>query len=294
MRFNARRIFIAAAFLFLAAVYLLAQWRDLGRGPHVDEVEHLHVAVLMERGERVYVDFAEHHPPLFWAMLRPLVPATEGIAAMQTLVTRARLLAGFVTAIAIFSAALIVWRASMNVWTVVTFVGLLFAAGGVWRNGLGDVRPDSMALALWWSGAALVLLAQRPTLKGLGIGLVFVASLVKPQWPLSSIVMGIVFLVQVRRSLVRAAAVAVLVAAVGLGATALIADLRAVWFHVVTLTGAMVDLVFLPGRTAPPFYACPPIVRPLGVLFAALIVALRRGGGGGAARLVGERGATTD
>jgi hypothetical protein len=36
--------------------------------------------------------------------------------------------------------------------------------------------------------------------------------------------------------------------------------------------------VFLPGRTAPPFYACPPIVRPLGVLFAALIVALRTAG----------------
>jgi hypothetical protein len=272
--FNARRMLIVAAFVFLAAVYLLAQWRDLGRGPHVDEVEHLHVAVLMERGERVYVDFAEHHPPLFWAMLRPLVPATEGVAAMQTLVTRARLLAGLVTAIAIFSAALIVWRASMNVWTVVTFVGLVFAAGGVWRNGLGDVRPDSMVLALWWSGAALVLLAQRPTLKGVGIGLVFLASLVKPQWPLSSIVIGVVFLVHVRRSFVRASAVAVLIAAAGIGATALIVDLRAVWFHVITLTSTMVEMRFPAGPAASAFSRCPAIVRPPGVFLAAIIVGL--------------------
>lgn len=279
MNWNARRLLIAAAFLFLSAVYLLAQWRDFGRGPSVDEVEHLHVAVLMERGQRVFVDFAEHHPPLFWAMLRALVPssdgvpATDGVAAMQSLVVRARLLSGFFTLLAIFSAAWIVFRASANAWPAVTFAGLVFAAGGVWRNGLGDVRPDAAALGLWWSGAALVLLAPRPTLKGLGIGLVFIAALVKPQWPVSSIVIGVVFLLGTRGSFLRASAVAVAVAAAGIGATAAIANPGAVWFHVVTLTAKIYELLYPPGAgDAAPFYACPRILRPAGVGLAALVI----------------------
>lgn len=278
MTWDARRLLIGAAFLFLSAVYLVSQWRDFDRGPSVDEVEHLHVAVLMERGQRVFVDFAEHHPPLFWGMLRPLVPssegvpATEGVAAMQTLLVRARLLSSFFTVLAILSAAWIVFRASANGWSAVTFAGLVFAAGGMWRNGLGDVRPDAAALGFWWVGAALVLLAPRPTLKGLGIGLVFVAALVKPQWPVSSIVIGVVFLLGVRGSFLRASLVAVAVAAAGIGATAAFADPGAVWFHVITLSSKIYELFFPPSGYAPPFYACPRILRPAGVGLAALVI----------------------
>jgi hypothetical protein len=274
-RDRVRRIFAATALAFLASVYVFAQWRDLARGPHVDEVEHLHATVLMERGERAYVDFSEHHPPLFWAMLRPLVPATEGLPAMKTFLVRARLLSSFLTALAIFAAALIVWRASGNVWTVITFVALVFAAGSNWRNGLADVRPDSTALAFWWCGAALVLLARRPTLRGFGLGCVFIAALVKPQWPLPSLAIGIVFLLDVareRRSFVRASAVAVVVAAAGIGATALIADLRMVFFHVFTLTQAIVTSVYSGGGVSQiSLMGCPPLFRPLGVLLAATV-----------------------
>jgi hypothetical protein len=279
-RDRARRISVVAAFAFLGAVYLFAQWRDLGRGPHVDEAEHLHVAVLMARGERVYVDFSEHHPPLFWAMLRPLVPHGESVAAMQDFVVRGRLLSGTITALAIFAAAFVVWRASANAWTVVMFVGFLFAAGGVWRNGLGDIRPDPIALGFWWTGAALVLLARWPSLRGLGLGLVILASLVKPQWPLSSLVIGVVFLVDVarqRRASFRATAVAIAVAAAGVAATALLADLRMVYFQVFTLTSAMVSQFFSPElSTRPPFFGCPPMLRPPVILLAALLVGVAR------------------
>ena len=273
-RDRVRRVSAATALALLASVYVFAQWRDLGRGPHVDEVEHLHATVLMERGERAYVDFSEHHPPLFWAMLRPLVPATEGLAAMQTFLVRARLLSSFLTALAIFAAALIVWRATGTVWTVITCVALVFAAGSIWRNGLADVRPDSIALAFWWCGAALVLLARRPELRGFGLGCVFVAALVKPQWPLASIAIGIVFLLGVarqRRSFVRASAVAVAVAAAGVGATALIADLRMVFFHVFTLTQAIVTTAYsgVPSRIS--LLGCPPLFRPPGILLAAAV-----------------------
>jgi hypothetical protein len=287
------RISVAGAFVFLTSVYLLSEWRDLDRGPHIDEVEHLHVAVLMARGERVYVDFAEHHPPLFWAMLRPLVPKSESVAAMQGFVVRARLMSGAITALGIVAAALVLWRACGNAWTVVTFVGFVFAAGGVWRNGLGDVRPDSTALGLWWAGAALVLLARRPTLRGLGLGLVFLSIIVKPQWPLSSLVIGIVFLadgIRDRRALLRSSAIAIIVAIAGLAATACLADLRAVYFHVFTLTRAMVAEAFPEGvSTRPPFFGCPPMLRPATMVPAALLVVIawiRRRSTFGAPRLI--------
>ncbi len=275
-RSGVERILLLAAFIFLTVVYLFAEWRDLGRGPHVDEVEHLHATVRMARGERPFLDFEEHHPPLFWGMLRPLLPASDGIAAMQTFVTRARLFSGFMTALAILSAALILRKASGDSWTMVTFLGLSFAAGGVWRNGLADVRPDSTALGFWWVGTALVLLARRPSLRGLGLGCIFVASMIKPQWPLSSIVVGVVFLIAVvreRRTFFVASGTALAVAAAGVLATASLADLRYVYFHVITLTRAMIVVNYAAAKEFYlPYFGCPPLLRPPLISLAAAVV----------------------
>lgn len=275
-RSGLHRIALAAAFAFLAVVYLLSTWRDLRRGPHVDEVEHLHTAARMARGERIYVDFAQHHSPLFPAALIPFVHEGNSVEAMRAYVTRARIAIALVAAIAIAAAAFVVWRAAGDPWTVVTFIGLVFAAGGVWRNGLGDIRPDTPALALWWGGAALALLAKRPAWRGLGLGLVFLAALVTPKWPLASLVIGVAFLLDAfrdRRGLAVAAIVAVLTAVAGLGVVALLTDLRLAAFHVIELTAAMVGSMSADGHHSA-FYGCPLLLRPINVALAAVLVAL--------------------
>jgi hypothetical protein len=275
---GARRITIAAAFLFLASIYIFSEWRDLQRAPHVDEVEHLHSAILIARGERPFIDFQEHHPPLFWGMLQPFITATEGTEEMHAFVNRARVFSWAITGLAVVATAFIVWRASANAWTVVTFIGFLFVSGGVWWNGMGDVRPDSAALGIWWLGAALVLLARRPSLRGAGLGLAFIASLIKPQWPISSVVLGVVFLIDVlreRRAFFIASTTAVLTSLVGIGATALLANPRVVYFHVVTMTAQMIKEAGPAAKAFfPPLFGCPPLMRPLTIYLAVALVVL--------------------
>ena len=272
-----RRVVVPAALIFLAAVHLFATWRDLGRGPHNDEVEHLHTAARMARGDRIYVDFSQHHPPLLYGLLMPLVHHGDGVEAMRGYVTRARLLIAALTALAIAAAAYFVWRVSGSAWPAVILVGLVLGAGGIWRNGLGDIRPDSPAAALWWMGTVLALLHRRPALRGLGIGLVFAALLMNPKWPLMSLVVGIALLVEIgrdRRALLVATAAAVLTTAAALGAMALLADLRVTYFHAVELTRMMVEpLAAQPAPASVPlFYGCPPFLRPLPMLLATALV----------------------
>src|SRR5262249_17869013 len=48
--------------------------RYLLRSPlAVDELEHVHAAWLVSKGQTPYVDFFEHHPPLFYFTLAPVV-----------------------------------------------------------------------------------------------------------------------------------------------------------------------------------------------------------------------------
>lgn len=265
---TARAILICLLFAYFVGLYGLALSRDLQRGPHIDEIEHLHVAVLMSRGLRPYVDFFEHHPPLFWALLLPFVPdEPSGTGAIEALMIRARLLSGAMVAIVLACCALILHRASGRWWVVAVFVGLTFSAGGIWGNGLGDIRPDSTALAVWWIGAALVLLARSGWIRGLGIGIVLVASMVKPQWPLTSVILGLVLLADLirdRPELLRATIAGSAVSLAGLAATAGLADPAAVFFHVIVRTAAMIDVVFAPELTVAhrPWYGCPTSLQP--------------------------------
>lgn len=264
-RARGERIALLAAIVYLTALYLFSAWRDLPRSPHVDEMEHLHVVVLMERGLRPFYDFSEHHPPLFWSVLKPLVTATEGTAEMYALLVRARVMINVVLALGILAAALLVKRATGSVWAAILFVALLFAAGPVWRNGLGDLRPDSFALSLWWIGAAFVLLAERPWLRGAGIGLAMLAALIKPQWPVPSLVLGILFLLSFRKDLrgfLIASVVALSMVGAGVAITLTYADLPTLRFHIVTLTGAMVQEYLVGWHGHRPFFACPILFRP--------------------------------
>lgn len=40
-----------------------------------DELEHLHASWMWAKGLQPYTDFFEHHPPLYWITLRPMIPA---------------------------------------------------------------------------------------------------------------------------------------------------------------------------------------------------------------------------
>jgi len=192
-RARATTILTGAAFLFLIVLFAIAQYRDLARPPHVDEAEYLHGAARIALGDRIFVDFFEHHPPLFFGMLSLLAPERRGFDEAVAFVARARVFAGLCAAIAIVAAASIVYRATGRLYAPLIFVALMLAAVPVWRNGIGDVRPETAALAFWWVGAALVVLAKRPWLRGLGLGLVFVAAVIVPKWPLESLVVAIVF-----------------------------------------------------------------------------------------------------
>lgn len=271
-----RRYAVAASFAFLAAVYLFATYRDLGRGPAIDEVEHLHTAVRMARGDRIYTDFAQHHPPLFHGLLIPLVHDGNTIEAMRGYVTRARWLVAVITAAAVIAVGLLVFRATGNAAATVIFAGVVFAAGGVWRNGLGDIRPDALAIMLWWVGAALALLPGPAARRGIGIGLVFVAALVIPKWPLMSLVVGIAFVIDIGRNpraLAKAAFAALVTAAAGLGATALLADLRPAYFHVIEFTQWMLGPLGPSSEHRPAtFFACPLLLRPVPIGLAALLI----------------------
>ncbi len=263
---TAARIAITAAFLFLAAIFAIAQIRDLARPPHLDEVQHLHSGTRIAHGERIYRDFFEHHPPLFAGMLSLL-------AGDDTVhyVARARLLAGASAAIAILAAALLVYRASGSFYAPLIFIALLLAAGGLWRNGIGDVRAESPALAFWWSGAALVLLARNEWLRGAGMGLIFVAAAILPKWPLESLVIAVLFLA---RPNLRAIAAAIAVALAAIAITASLADLGTAWHYVVTFSRAI-------WRELTPTdvswtMRCPWLLKPWIVLVALFVIYVRR------------------
>ncbi len=50
---------------------------------HCDEQEHLHVAWMWNQGQQPFIDFFEHHPPLYWLLLRPLVAAGSPADLLQ-------------------------------------------------------------------------------------------------------------------------------------------------------------------------------------------------------------------
>ena len=66
----------AAAALALALALRVALVR--ARYFDTDELEHLHAALLVARGNVPFRDFFEHHGPLFWAALAPVVGRFDG------------------------------------------------------------------------------------------------------------------------------------------------------------------------------------------------------------------------
>src|SRR5437660_4829379 len=118
------RLTAAAALALLIALHVGSLAALIGRSPFLDEVESLQAGVHLARGERIYTDFAEHHPPFLFAALARLGPG-DGAESIRNYVIRARIVFAIFGTIAIAAAAAIVWRAAKNVWALVIFIALL-------------------------------------------------------------------------------------------------------------------------------------------------------------------------
>lgn len=177
------------------------------RVPHVDEAEYLHAGYLLHDGQRVYRDFFEHHSPLLFQLLAPLVPgvATFTVDDVGDYIGRARTVMSLLGLLCLGVAGWLAWRISRWPGAPLVVMAPLLVAPATWLRGLTDVRNDVPSLMLFWGGAAL-LLHQWPTARrqaicsGIGIGLAFASALWNPKWPLVSLFLGGVYLFRVWRS----------------------------------------------------------------------------------------------
>lgn len=272
-----KAVVIAAAVL-LGAVLLLHVYSVVVRAerePHMDETEYLHAGWMVRNGERLYETFFEHHSPFLFATLAALAPEGEAVPA-QPYFVRARWLTGFAGLVALATFAFALSRGAPE--APALGVALLFATGAQWLRGFAEVRAEAFALAFFWAGAALVLRAGR-VWSGIGLALVFSASLWNPKWPLASIAIGLVFLYRARGEL-RAYAAAFGGIALAFVALALIVPLDVWWFfnfdvnlalsRAVANTQEALDTYFAGGE---PFLFVPDAFQPLIMVPAAAIVA---------------------
>lgn len=271
------------AFVLLATIVVLSVMaivRRADREPHKDEVEYLHAAWLMDKGERLYVTFFEHHPPFLFATLR-LVAGDD----IRPFFVRARLLSGAFALAALLAYAAIVWRMRPEAASIA--LALLLIAPPMWLAGLTAARSEPFALAFFWGGCALILLARGndravALLTGLGIGLVAIAALWNPKWPLCSLVVAAFWFHRARRR-VMSAAVAAIVAGTGVLAMAMIAPLDRIRFFVIEFNRALwpwISRTFVPktGEVYTFGTFAPGLLRPIVALiaFAIVLAALRR------------------
>jgi len=284
------RAAIALAFLFLAAIDIGVIVGLIDRVPHVDETEQLQGSIMLARGERMYTDFAEHHPPLFFSLLSTFAPVATGEEALHLYLVRARALSAVFGSIAFAAAAWILWKASGRAYSVLIFVALILSRPVLWGRAFAEVRSEPPSLALWWAGAALVLLPRalsrrNAILRGLGLGLVAQACLWNPKWPVASVVIGLIFLLNLRResrtdggNAIAAAVTAIAVAAAGFAVIAMTTGLRPFIDHTFGFTTALVRWsravqAASPGR-AIAWVHCPDLFRLIYAAPAAAIVAL--------------------
>jgi hypothetical protein len=110
----------------------------------VDEFEHLHAAYLVSRGETPYVDFFEHHPPVFYAVAGALLPARP---SFDTII-HARYVALASQGLAIAIAARWVWLAFGGAEALVAVVMLLGNFFLFARGSLGYLDTHALPLVL--------------------------------------------------------------------------------------------------------------------------------------------------
>lgn len=149
------RSFIGLA-LLIAVAFLVMNW--VARYPDADETEHLHAAWLMSQGELPYRDFWQHHSPLLWITLAPLLAV---LPHDGTVCDVARLLSLALSA-ASWGLALLLARRVHRPSRGLTAIMLLFMAGALAPGEFYNLRPDLVA-NLCTMGALLLLFVPTST-----------------------------------------------------------------------------------------------------------------------------------
>jgi hypothetical protein len=208
---RARTLASAAIVALLFALQIATMARYLDRALDHDEAQYLHDGWLMHEGRVLYRDFEENHSPLLFALFSKLVPGatTPELPRLDviTYAERARVVIGICGLLAVAFLALVAWRLTGDAFAAAIVSLLLFSTGWIWRFGISCARNDPPSLFLFWAGAFLLLERRRSErldalLAGLGIGLVGVAALWNPKWPLATLVLLVMFIVRQRRQLV--------------------------------------------------------------------------------------------
>ena len=190
------------------AVILIMQgivvWRALPRALDHDEGEHLRAAAWMASGRTLYRDFAENHTPFLYMILVPLAPAagegggparaSDDIAATRHYTMIARSLSAIAGIGAVLCIAGVAAHLAGDAMAVLPVLAALLASSWTWLRGVADVRSEPYTLLLFWAGALLVVKASSASRRallvaGAGIGLIAVADLWNPKWPLESLVL---------------------------------------------------------------------------------------------------------
>jgi hypothetical protein len=193
-----------AAIAYVLVRHLLAIYAGLERSLDPDEAEYLHAGWLMHQGLRLYRDFAENHAPFLFVILKWMTPSVPRFD-LVTYVTRARLFASVCGLLGLSMAGVLAYRTIRSLIAPLVMIATIMASPWVRFRGLVDVRNDAPTLFLFWLGALLLLVAWRSetlrfVLAGSGMGLVCIAFIWNPKWPLESLVLGTVYFMIVWRA----------------------------------------------------------------------------------------------
>jgi len=279
---------VALAIAIILIVQAIVVWRALPRAIDHDEGEHLRAAAWMASGKTLYRDFAENHTPFLYMILSPLAPGpSDDIAATRHYTMVARALSTLAGIAAVFCIAAIAFQLTGDGMAVLAVLAALLATSWTWLRGVADVRSEPYTLLLFWAGALLVIRASASTRRailtaGAGIGLIAVADLWNPKWPLESLVIlglyATYLLRNTARNIVASLAIAAALPLVALCVALRVTTLRDLIFFSFTYAAAISrwyrDAVA--GTTAGGFDFSPAWLMPWLALVAALIVIWRR------------------
>ena len=266
------------------------------RAPHFDEAEALQGGYMMRQGLRIYRDFAEHHPPFLQGMLAAFAPGEERASndEIRKYVLRARAVVGLFGCIALVAGAAFVRSTSGRGAAAILFGAILLANPALWIKAFADVRAEPASLAFFWLGTVLVVIPRgewkASILHGFGLALLVTANFWNPKWPLGSMVVGLFYVQSLFRDgphRIQRAVVSLVVAGCGSAVTIFwllkLTDFGSLFAHTFELSRALfawsaqvqlreVAQGTASGIRAIPFLYCPPMLRPMLLIPAALLV----------------------
>lgn len=137
----------------------------------IDEFEHVHSAWSMTQGLALYKDFFEHHPPLFYFTISPLLHLFEGREALIALRLAMLPIAVGILAL-VFALTSRLRNRQAGVWAVFMLsTTLLFVQKSI------EIRPDVPALLLLLAAVYLLVSPPRSALVCAGGGFAAACSL---------------------------------------------------------------------------------------------------------------------